>query len=174
MVVGVAGGGGRLVVGGGGGGLLVLVLGLMPNCIVGSTFIIQTILTSQRHLSTAGGREGYLSIASTSGGYPFDSAEMTLLYFSLKIVPRPQRKTARDNFHTQFNATIFTHPHRSTCTVRHKVHSQERHSRCRCRSLSQELQLATQIHQMISSVTVCVWMHVQKTEIPSTPSLAKV
>ena len=132
------------------------------------------ILTSQGHLSTAGGREGYLSIASTSGGYPFDSAEMTLLYFSLKIVPRPQRKTARDNFHTQFNATIFTHPHRSTCTVRHEVHSQERHSRCRCRSLSQELQLATQIHQMISSVTVCVWMHVQKTERPSTPSLAKV
>ena len=44
-----------------------------------STFIIQMILTSQGHLSTAGGREGYLSIASTSGGYPFDSAEMTLV-----------------------------------------------------------------------------------------------
>ena len=42
-------------------------------------FIIQMILTSQGHLSTAGGREGYLSIASTSGGYPFDSAEMTLV-----------------------------------------------------------------------------------------------
>ena len=123
VVVGVAGGGGRLVVGGGGGGLLVLVLGLMTNCIIGSTFIIQTILTSQGHLSTAGGREGYLSIASTSGGYPFDSAEMTLLYFLFKDCPQGHsKKTARDNFHTQFNATLFTHPYRSTCTqVRHEV-----------------------------------------------------
>ena len=58
------------------------------------------ILTSQGHLSTAGGQEGYLSIASTSGGYPFDSAEMTLLYFSLKIVPGHSEKQP---------GTIFTH-----------------------------------------------------------------
>ena len=46
------------------------------------------ILTSQGHLSTAGGQEGYLSIASTSGGHPSNGAEMALVY--LNCVPNPR------------------------------------------------------------------------------------
>ena len=46
------------------------------------------ILTAQGHLSTAGGRKVYLSIASTSGGHPSDSAEMALVY--LNCVPNPR------------------------------------------------------------------------------------
>ena len=49
------------------------------------------ILTAQGHLSTAGGRKVYLSIASTSGGHPSDSAEMALVY--LNCVPNPRHGT---------------------------------------------------------------------------------